>query len=185
MKKFICALMLSIIALTSAQAAFAEKSAKAAKTTKDGDYWIKVNKEQLRLTLYKGQEPFKTWYVSVGRGRGTVKKSREDLITPTGTFRIYRVIPDATKLIYDPAWFKEQGEPQEGVYGAKLISFYNKWQIAIHGTNSPGSIGRRATHGCIRMRNKEIEDLVTYVRRGMRLVITDGDKDRKFYKDTI
>ncbi|MDO5563366.1 MAG: L,D-transpeptidase [Synergistaceae bacterium] len=137
------------------------------------------------MTLYKGAEPFKSWYVSIGRGRGTVKTCREDLITPAGSYKIYRVIQDATKLIYDPAWFKEEGEPQAGVYGSKLISFYNKWQIAIHGTNAPWTIGRRATHGCIRMRNKEIEDLVTYVRRGTRLVITEGDKERKFYKDTI
>jgi lipoprotein-anchoring transpeptidase ErfK/SrfK len=29
----------------------------------------------------------------------------------------------------------------------------------IHGTTDPGSIGRAATHGCIRMRNRQIEAL--------------------------
>jgi lipoprotein-anchoring transpeptidase ErfK/SrfK len=178
MKKYsiVIALLLSALCLTNAEAAFKPKN---------GEYWLKINKEQLRLTLYKGYEPYKSWYVAIGKGRGTVKESRTDFITPTGTFTIYRVVEDATKLVYDPAWFDEPGEPQEGVYGSKLISFYNKWQIAIHGTNSPSSIGKRVTHGCIRMRNSDIEDLASYVRPKMKLVIVDGDKERKFYRETI
>lgn len=151
----------------------------------ENEYWIKVNKEQLRLTIYKGTEPVKCWQVSVGRGRGTVKQSRFDFITPTGTFTVYRVVQDATKLVYDPAWFNEPGEPQDGVYGSKLISFYNKWQIAIHGTNNPNSINKWATHGCIRLRNRDIEDLVTYVKPKMKLVIIDKNPGRMFYKETI
>ena len=125
---------------------------------KADEYWIQVNKEQLRLSLYKGREVQKSWYVSIGKGKGTEKTSRMDLITPAGTYTIYRVVEDASKLVFDPKWFAEEGEPQEGVYGTKLISFYNKWQIAVHGTNAPWSVGRRATHGCIRMRNKEKEN---------------------------
>lgn len=180
MKRF-----LSIASLTVLTVALFATVASAAWAPKDGEYWIKVNKEQLRLILYKGNETQKSWPISIGRGRGKVKKSREDLVTPTGTFTIYRVDHNAKERIYDPAWFKEEGEPQKGVYGTKLISFYNKWQIAIHGTNSPGSIGRRATHGCIRLRNGDIEDLVKDVKPKMKLVITDGDTDRKYYKETI
>ncbi|MDY2985468.1 MAG: L,D-transpeptidase [Synergistes jonesii] len=150
----------------------------------DGEYWIRINKEKLKLTLYRGGETVKSWPVSIGRGLGKVKTSRMDLITPAGTFTIYRVIQDASKLIYDPAWFNEEGEPSEGVYGSKLISFYNKWQIAIHGTNNPGSVGRRATHGCIRLKNRDINELVTYVKPKMKLVIVEGD-GIPFSKETI
>lgn len=180
MKKY---LLLLFIALTAAVSASAANAAQWA--PKENELWIGVNKEQLRLTLYGGYEPVKTFQVSIGRGRGTVKKSREDLITPSGTFTIYRVIEDATKLVYDPAWFNEEGEPQEGVYGAKLISFYNKWQIAIHGTNNPGSVGKRATHGCIRLRNPDIINLAQHVKKGMKLVIVEKNEDMPFYKETI
>ncbi|MCE5202299.1 MAG: L,D-transpeptidase [Synergistaceae bacterium] len=180
MKRYSLLIMLIIFITLSAESATA-----ASWKPKGDEYWIKINKEQLRLTLYKGFEPYKSWYVSVGRGRGPVKKSRTDLITPTGTFTIYRVVPDATKLVFDPSWFDEPGKPQDGVYGSKLISFYNKWQIAIHGTNNPRSIGKWATHGCIRMRNADIEDLVSYVRPKMKLIIVESNKDRKFYKETI
>jgi len=151
----------------------------------ENEYWIKINKAQLRLTLYKGAEPFKSWQVSVGKGRGPVKKSRFDFITPTGTFTVYRIVQDATKMVYDPAWFNEPGEPQEGVYGSKMISFYNKWQIAIHGTNNPSSISKWATHGCIRLRNRDIEDLAKYVKPKMKLVIIDKTPGKEFYKETI
>lgn len=151
----------------------------------NGENWIGINKEQLRLTLYKDNVSLKTWQISIGKGRGTEKKSRLDLITPTGTFTIYRVVQDATKLVYDPAWFDEPGKPEAGVYGSKLISFYNKWQIAIHGTNNASSIGKWVTHGCIRLRNKDVEELVKDVKPKMRVVIVEKDVNRKFYKETI
>lgn len=152
---------------------------------KESEKWIKINKEQLRLTLYTGTKPLKTWQVSVGKGRGTVKKSRLDLITPSGTFTIYRILEDASKLVYDPAWFDEPGKPEQGVYGSKLISFYNKWQIAIHGTNNPSSVGKWTTHGCIRLRNRDIEELVKDVAPKMKLVIVERDDGLRFYKETI
>ena len=173
-----------IIALFLLFACAAAASAASPWSPKAGEYWIKVNKQQLRLTLFKGGEVVKSWPVSIGKGRGKVKSSRLDLITPTGTFTIYRVIPDATKLVFDPAWFDEPGKAAPGAYGSKLISFYNKWEIAIHGTNNPGSVGRWATHGCIRLKNPDIEDLVNYVKPKMKIVIVENN-DIPFLKETI
>ena len=173
-----------IIALFLLFACAAAASAASPWSPKAGEYWIKVNKQQLRLTLFKGGEGVKSWPVSIGKGRGKVKSSRLDLITPTGTFTIYRVIPDATKLVFDPAWFDEPGKAAPGAYGSKLISFYNKWEIAIHGTNNPGSVGRWATHGCIRLKNPDIEDLVNYVKPKMKIVIVENN-DIPFLKETI
>ena len=173
-----------IIALFLLFACAAAASAASPWSPKAGEYWIKVNKQQLRLTLFKGGEVVKSWPVSIGKGRGKVKSSRLDLITPRGTFTIYRVIPDATKLVFDPAWFDEPGKAAPGAYGSKLISFYNKWEIAIHGTNNPGSVGRWATHGCIRLKNPDIEDLVNYVKPKMKIVIVENN-DIPFLKETI
>lgn len=38
--------------------------------------------------------------------------------------------------------------------------------IGIHGTNQPDSIGRRASHGCIRMKNEDVAELFARVRVG-------------------
>ena len=39
-------------------------------------------------------------------------------------------------------------------------------EIAIHGTNRPGSIGSWASYGCIRMHNRDVVDLYERVRVG-------------------
>jgi hypothetical protein len=36
----------------------------------------------------------------------------------------------------------------------------------IHGTNRPTSIGKAASHGCIRMRNQDVEELFELVEVG-------------------
>jgi hypothetical protein len=38
--------------------------------------------------------------------------------------------------------------------------------LGIHGTNAPKSIGKGASHGCIRMRKKDVEELFEIVRVG-------------------
>ena len=147
---------------------------------KENEYWIRVNKAKMTLTLYKGTAMEAQYPIACGKGRGFVKTSRFDFITPTGTYQIWRVIQDATKILYDPKWFNEPGKPRPA-YGAKLISFYNNWQIAIHGTFSPWSIGKKCTHGCIRLSNKDIIALSKYVTPPMHLEIIDGVDDPKAY----
>lgn len=43
--------------------------------------------------------------------------------------------------------------------------------IMIHGTNSPASIGKHASHGCIRMYPEDIESLFNAVKRGTPVLI--------------
>ena len=42
----------------------------------------------------------------------------------------------------------------------------NKKGIGIHGTNEPGSIGRAASHGSIRLANWDVVRLATKIKRG-------------------
>ena len=46
----------------------------------------------------------------------------------------------------------------------------------IHGTNAPRSIGRAASHGCIRLRNRDVERLYSMLRVGD-LVSIRGERD--------
>lgn len=162
---------------------FAAQASAARQTNwqpKANEYWIRVNKGRMTLTLYKGTDTVVSYPIACGRGAGFKKTSRFDFITPTGTYKIWRVVQDASKILYDPKWFNEEGEPYPA-YGAKLISFYNNWQIAIHGTGSPRSIGRRVTHGCVRLRNQDITALSKYVTPPMHLEIIDGVDDARAY----
>ena len=42
----------------------------------------------------------------------------------------------------------------------------NEKGYGIHGTDRPGSIGSAASHGCIRLRNEDVEQLFERVRAG-------------------
>jgi hypothetical protein len=62
-----------------------------------------------------------------------------------------------------------------GGFGTRWIGINVPWgKYGIHGTNKPCSIGCEASHGCIRMRNKDIEELYEYVKRGMIVCIYAG-----------
>ena len=175
--KKICAIVLLAVTLSLAPPMLNRALAAVPQTYSPSmdELWIKIDKEKLQLTLRRGtNEIIKGYPVAIGRGTGE-KKSRLDMITPPGVFRIWRVIEDATQLVFDPKWFNEPGEPQKGVYGAKLISFYNPWEIALHGTDAPSSIGRRVTRGCIRMHNRDIIELSKSVKPGMRLWIVESE----------
>jgi len=184
--KKLCAIALLALALLGVTPVADRAWGAYAQTYSPGsdELWIKIDKEKLQLTLRRGRrEILNTYPVAVGSRTGE-KKSRTDLITPVGVFTIWRVIQDATQLVFDPAWFNEPGEPQKGVYGAKLISFYNPWEIAIHGTNAPGSIGTRTTRGCVRLHNRDIIELVESVKPGMRLWIVEREEPM-IEKDSI
>jgi lipoprotein-anchoring transpeptidase ErfK/SrfK len=45
-------------------------------------------------------------------------------------------------------------------------------ELAIHGTNNPGSVGGFVSWGCIRMHNNDIMDLYERVSVGTRVVFT-------------
>ena len=51
--------------------------------------------------------------------------------------------------------------------------------IGIHGTHAPESIGTRATEGCIRLRNADLDSLKPMVKVGMPVVILPSDADRE------
>ncbi len=61
------------------------------------------------------------------------------------------------------------GSPHNPMGAAALT--LNRGQYAIHGTNSPGSIGRFVSHGCIRMFNADVMDLYAKVGVGTQVVV--------------
>lgn len=62
------------------------------------------------------------------------------------------------------------GSPRNPMGAAALVLATDEY--AIHGTNSPGSVGGFVSYGCIRMYNKDILDLYERVSVGTRVVVT-------------
>jgi lipoprotein-anchoring transpeptidase ErfK/SrfK len=133
-------------------------TAQAAATDK-ARYLIEVNKAKNVLVLWDRQNLLKTYVVSTGR-KGS---------TPEGTFKIVEKIPN-------PTWYKPGGpvyppnDPQNGL-GSRWMGFDRKG-YGIHGTIEPWLLGKSVSHGCVRMKNEDVEELFEIVPRGTPVRIT-------------
>ncbi|MGQ9706439.1 MAG: L,D-transpeptidase family protein [bacterium] len=88
--------------------------------------------------------------------------------TPTGEYTI-------TVKLANPTWYW-QGKaippgPDNGL-GTRFLGISKKG-YGIHGTNEPESIGRNASHGCIRMNNADVEELYELVNVGDKVMIVE------------
>ena len=64
---------------------------------------------------------------------------------------------------------------EDGGFGTRFLGLNVPWgNYGIHGTNKPGSIGYNASHGCIRMYNRHIEELYARVKNGTKVIIEGG-----------
>jgi len=81
--------------------------------------------------------------------------------SPAGEFQIINRISNPT--YYHPGTVIPSGK--NNPIGTRWVGLSKKG-YGIHGTNAPGSVGRAASHGCIRLRNRDMERLFTMVRVG-------------------
>ena len=139
--------------------------------------FIVVDKDKLILTLYDATGGVILQFpCCCGKELGN-KDQRYDGRTPEGVFRV-SMIQDSRLWKHDSG----DGRGQRlGCYGDHFIRLdyppYHK--IGIHGTDEPESIGTRASEGCIRLENANLEKLVPYVFRGMPVIITPSLGDMK------
>ena len=137
--------------------------------------FIVVDKDRLMLTLYDatGGVIFR-FPCCCGKELGN-KDQRYDGRTPEGVFKV--------SMIQDSRLWKHDSHdgrgPRLGCYGPYFIRLdyppYHK--IGIHGTDEPESLGTRASEGCIRIENGNLEKLVPYVYNGMPVIITPSYGD--------
>jgi len=86
-----------------------------------------------------------------------VAAGSRDTPSPIGTFHIAHKAKD---------W--------GGGFGSRWLGLDVPWgTYGIHGTNRPESIGKFASHGCLRMRNQDIEKLYKQIPKNT-LVLIDG-----------
>jgi hypothetical protein len=108
---------------------------------------------------------------------GQVKKvypvatGKESSPSPTGTFHI-------VARLTDPTYYHEGTVIAPG----PANPLGNRWMgldrkgYGIHGTNAPHSIGKSASHGCIRMAKHDLEELFARVKVGDAVEI-HGERD--------
>src|SRR3954452_12622254 len=127
---------------------------------------ITIDKAHFRLRLFKHLRISKSYGVAVGQPAYP---------TPSGLFSI-------TNKAVNPTW-SAPNSPWAGAYANETVpggSAQNplkaRWMgivngVGIHGTGIPGSIGTRASHGCIRMTVPDVIDLYPRVPVGTPVLI--------------
>ena len=93
--------------------------------------------------------------------------------SPTGEFHIVSRV--ANPAYYRPGSVIPSGK--DNPVGTRWLGLSQKG-YGIHGTNAPHSIGRAASHGCIRLRNRDVERLFTMLRVGDQVEI-HGERDEQ------
>lgn len=130
---------------------------------------IKIDTREKMLDLYDGEKLLASLPITPGSGH---------VATPPGTWRIVGIAQMPTFR-----WDKSVLE-----YGIRSSTFYelpigpnnpvgvmwiglNKPGIGIHGTNQPQTIGRSASHGCMRTANWDVVRLSKMISKGMTVII--------------
>ncbi len=124
-------------------------------------FYIIVDKTQNRLFLKKGDEIFKSYIVSTG----------ENNSTPAGEFKI-------VNRLRNPVWYNKNigavipPSSPKNYLGSRWLGLSIKG-YGIHGTTEPDNLGKQVTKGCIRMRNRDVEELFDIVPIGTKVVIVE------------
>jgi lipoprotein-anchoring transpeptidase ErfK/SrfK len=130
---------------------------------------IKIDTREKLLGLFEGEKLLASLPITPGIGH---------LATPPGTWKIVGIAQMPTFR-----WDKSVLE-----YGVRSSNYYNlpmgpnnpvgvmwiglsKAGIGIHGTNSPQTIGRSASHGCMRTANWDVIRLSKMITKDMPVII--------------
>ncbi|HXP86726.1 MAG TPA: L,D-transpeptidase [Bryobacteraceae bacterium] len=125
----------------------------AAEERRQAQRRIVISIPDRKLVLFDGDRVEKIYDVAVGK---------PSTPTPTGEFRIINHIPNPT--YYGPAGAIAPGK--DNPVGTRWMGL-SVPGYGIHGTNVPSSIGKTASHGCIRMRQQDLEELFDLVNVGV------------------
>lgn len=128
-----------------------------------GELSLLVDKSDYTLTILLNGHFIRQYPIGIGKSDKT----------PVGEFIV------DNKLI-NPTWYSPEGVYQYGhpknVLGTRWIGFEDRndlYGYGIHGTADPDSIGKNMSNGCIRLRNKNVEELFDFVKSKTRVVMQE------------
>jgi lipoprotein-anchoring transpeptidase ErfK/SrfK len=121
-------------------------------------FFITISRRQKRLRLYRGLELAKVYVIAVGQA---------GYDTPVGLHPIRSKAIKPAWHVPDKPWAGElagtivpSGSPENPIE-ARWMEFHDG--AGIHGTDDLGSLGRAASHGCIRMSIPDVIELYEIV----------------------
>ncbi|MBF0328022.1 MAG: L,D-transpeptidase family protein [Nitrospirae bacterium] len=132
---------------------------------------IVINISEMRLYhffMQKGRKLVQTFPIGIGS---------EGNDTPLGNFRVVEKIVKPSWHVPDSIREERPELPRvvppgpENPLGSHALRL-SSHSIMIHGTDKPWAVGRRATHGCLRLYPEDIPKLFKAVANGAKVVIT-------------
>lgn len=118
---------------------------------------VVINVATARIAVYYDGTIVKEFPAAIGRSDAT----------PLGRYTII-------KKEIDPAlyWFGEYIPPRSPIngLGTRYLQLSNP-TYGIHGTTKPWEIGKRISHGCIRMLNQDVESLDAFIDIGTHVIV--------------
>jgi lipoprotein-anchoring transpeptidase ErfK/SrfK len=133
---------------------------------------LEISISARELYVYRDGERSETHPVAVGQ---------DEYPTPTGDYRIDRVIWNPEWVPPDSEWAadredKAPGDPDNPLGPAQIVF---DMPYSIHGTNQPESLGRAASHGSVRVSNEVVTELAR------KLMEAGGEiRPDEWYRDT-
>jgi hypothetical protein len=152
------------LALLCTPSGWAQSSSRRGKTNPHSKREVIVSIPDRKLAVLENGIVLRTFAVSVGA---------EASPSPTGSFAIVNRLVDPT--YYHSGLVIPAGK--DNPLGPRWVGL-NKKGYGIHGTSRPSSIGKAASHGCIRLRNRDILELASLVKVGDRVEIR-GARDEE------
>ncbi|HEX6391586.1 MAG TPA: L,D-transpeptidase/peptidoglycan binding protein [Solirubrobacteraceae bacterium] len=152
--------------------AFSARTATVPANVSDHDVWganpiaVTVSKQDRRVRVFDRGDLVTSYRVAVGMA---------EYPTPNGRFAIQSVEKNPTWTVPDSDWAGELrgkvipgGDPQN-----PLKAYFVRFDGAVgfHGTASINSLGTAASHGCIRMRVRDVKDLAKRVSVGTPVLV--------------
>ncbi|OHB39716.1 MAG: hypothetical protein A2069_02755 [Planctomycetes bacterium GWB2_41_19] len=121
-----------------------------------------ISKSDFTLTLLLNDHYVKQYRIGTGKNDKT----------PVGTFEV-------KNKMKEPVWYSPNGGifpygHPENILGTRWMGFKDKpdlYGYGIHGTTLPDSIGTASSNGCVRMLNRDVEELYDFVTLDTEIII--------------
>lgn len=121
-----------------------------------------IRLDQRRVYVYEGETTLVSYPIAVGR-RGWE--------TPKGEFEVFQMIEDPS---WQHPWNGSIVPPgPDNPLGRRWIGFWTDGVNAIgfHGTPNESLVGQAVSHGCIRMKNADVQNLFAMVGNGTTVTV--------------
>lgn len=121
-----------------------------------------IRLDQRRVYVREGDTLLVSYPVAVGR---------DGWETPKGEFKVFQMVKDPS---WQHPWSGAVVPPgPDNPLGRRWIGFWSDGVNAIgfHGTPDESLVGKAVSHGCIRMKNQDVEHLFAMVGKGTTVVV--------------